>query len=170
MKRQGAKPLPSSLRPSTDISLAYRLSSLNSLHDVHQNQSTSSVSSGSIILKRSQAVTSLTLKRSSSRRIYSGKRLCFARCLTSGSLLISFSGRKPSRVACCTVQRCASDRWSKGISEASRCNGSIPVGLESTPRPPRTRNSDLGPLGPQTRHRIRLGPSSTHVVHEVHRI
>src|SRR6266576_2626346 len=52
----------------------------------------------------------------------------------------------------------------------SRCNGSIPVGLESTPRPPRTRNSDLGPLGPQTRHRIRLGPSSTHVVHEVHHI
>src|SRR6266550_8713001 len=79
-----------------------------------------SVSSGSIILKRSQAVTSLTLKRSSSCCIYSGKRLCFARCLTSGSLLISFSGRKPSQVACCTVQRCASDRWSKGISEASQ--------------------------------------------------
>src|SRR6266576_12879 len=29
------------------------------------------------------------------------------------------------------------------------CNGSIPVGLESIPRPSRTHTSDLGPLGPR---------------------
>src|SRR6266550_7989795 len=55
-------------------------------------------------------------------------------------------------------------------SQKSRCNELIPATLESTLRLPWTRTSDLGPLGPQTRHRIRLGPSSTHVVHEVHHI
>src|SRR6266550_4015251 len=72
---------------------------------------------------------------------------------------------------------CLSYKWIRrcynnllGSLSQGRCNEPIPATLESTLRLPRTRTSDLGPLGPQTRHRIRLGPSSTHVVHEVHHI